>query len=60
MKITVNMDDEPCGYPERAGKVIIPLCPRCHGYCMNGAQCAISQFLCRRWDWRSRVPVDLP
>lgn len=47
-------------YPERAGKVIIPRCTRCSGYCLNGAQCALSQLLSKRWDWRSRFPVSLP
>jgi len=26
-------------------------CPKCFGYCRNGAQCAISQFLGKPLDW---------
>jgi hypothetical protein len=29
-----------------------PVCDRCGGYCTNGAECAVSQFLGKPRDWR--------
>ena len=36
-------------------------CPRCHGYCTNGAECGISQIVGKPHDWRrssylARIP----
>lgn len=42
-----------------ACRVGVTTCPLCRGYCTNGAECAVSQLVGKRQDWRSGTPVDI-